>query len=86
MTFYLCDPDRNTKCTKERCYRNGGPCYATKNGMLARQAIGEFGAGPILALTYNNQPDQNFIRKRCEYCGCISEKTFGTCEHCGAPL
>lgn len=25
-------------------------------------------------------------RKRCEYCGCLSDKDFGTCEHCGAPL
>lgn len=25
-------------------------------------------------------------RKRCEYCGCLSEKDYGTCEHCGAPL
>ena len=25
-------------------------------------------------------------RKRCEYCGCLSEKEYGTCEHCGAPL
>lgn len=22
----------------------------------------------------------------CEYCGCISGKDHGTCEHCGAPL
>jgi len=25
-------------------------------------------------------------RLRCEYCGCLSEKDYGTCEHCGAPL
>ena len=25
-------------------------------------------------------------RLRCEYCGCISGKEYGTCEHCGAPL
>lgn len=25
-------------------------------------------------------------RLRCEYCGCISGKEHGTCEHCGAPL
>ncbi len=25
-------------------------------------------------------------RLRCEYCGCISDKEHGTCEHCGAPL
>lgn len=25
-------------------------------------------------------------RLRCEYCGCLSKKDYGTCEHCGAPL
>lgn len=25
-------------------------------------------------------------RLRCVYCGCISSKESGTCEHCGAPL
>ena len=26
------------------------------------------------------------LRLHCEYCGCVSSKDFGTCEHCGAPL
>lgn len=26
------------------------------------------------------------IRLYCEYCGCVSKKDYGTCEHCGAPL
>lgn len=36
--------------------------------------------------------DQNQIEMKqkgrlvCEYCGCISDKDHGTCEHCGAPL
>lgn len=25
-------------------------------------------------------------RIRCQYCGCLSEKDYGTCEHCGASL
>ena len=25
-------------------------------------------------------------RIRCDYCGVVSEKDYGTCEHCGAPL
>lgn len=28
--LYLCDPDKNTECTKEGCYINGGPCCLTK--------------------------------------------------------
>lgn len=26
------------------------------------------------------------LRLHCEYCGCVSSKDYGTCEHCGAPL
>jgi len=29
--LYLCDPDKNTECTKEGCYVNGGPCCLTKD-------------------------------------------------------
>lgn len=38
---------------------------------------------PIVSIT-----DERSYKKRlyCEYCGCISEKDHGTCEHCGAPL
>ena len=25
-----CDPDKNDRCTKRGCYRNGGDCYLTK--------------------------------------------------------
>ena len=25
-------------------------------------------------------------RTRCAYCGCFTEKTCGTCDHCGAPI
>lgn len=25
-------------------------------------------------------------RLKCEYCGCIADKDYGTCDHCGAPL
>lgn len=25
-------------------------------------------------------------RLKCSYCGCISERDYGTCDHCGAPL
>ena len=25
--LYLCDPDKNTKCPKTNCYKNGGPCF-----------------------------------------------------------
>lgn len=25
-------------------------------------------------------------RLKCEYCSCIADKDYGTCDHCGAPL
>lgn len=28
--LFPCDPDKNDRCTKTRCYRNGGDCYLTK--------------------------------------------------------
>lgn len=35
-------------------------------------------------MTGEKPPEQK--RTRCAYCGVISEKDYGTCEHCGAPL
>lgn len=35
---------------------------------------------PIIDLKNNTR------RLRCEYCGCLSEKDYGTCSHCGAVL
>ena len=26
---YECDPEKNTNCTKEGCFINGGPCHMT---------------------------------------------------------
>ena len=28
--LYPCDPDKNDRCTKNSCYRNGGDCNLTK--------------------------------------------------------
>jgi hypothetical protein len=40
-------------------------------------------AGVITAqMPYDIKPH----RIRCDYCGVVSEKDYGTCEHCGAPL
>lgn len=46
---------------------------------------------PVISLTTTGCSTPNWIsykRRRlvCEYCGCISGKENGTCEHCGAPL
>lgn len=31
VTFYVCDPEKNTECNKSICHINGGPCHHTKN-------------------------------------------------------
>ena len=39
--------------------------------------------------TYYTPIETSYYRPRrlkCDYCGCISSKESGTCEHCGAPL
>ncbi len=36
--------------------------------------------------TWIEYPHSNRKRLVCEYCGCISDKDYGTCEHCGAVL
>lgn len=28
--LFPCDPDKNDRCTKTSCYRNGGDCYLTQ--------------------------------------------------------
>lgn len=28
--LFPCDPDKNDRCPKTSCYRNGGDCYLTK--------------------------------------------------------
>ena len=28
--LFPCDPDKNDRCNKASCYRNGGDCYLTK--------------------------------------------------------
>lgn len=28
-TLYICDPNKNTECSKTSCYINGGPCFHT---------------------------------------------------------
>lgn len=32
------------------------------------------------------QDRKGTIRKRCAYCGTVSDRDYGTCEQCGAPL
>lgn len=37
-------------------------------------------------ITWREYPSSSRRRLVCEYCGCISDKDYGTCEHCGAVL
>ena len=42
--------------------------------------------GNLKAWTPKLIDDPKPKRIRCQYCGCLSEKDYGTCEHCGAAL
>lgn len=47
---YLCDPDRNRKCSKALCFRDGGPCGLTDDSTAAaRDLLGN----PIRAVDPN---------------------------------
>lgn len=37
--LYLCDPRRNTKCSKESCWLNGGDCRCTTNVDCAERTV-----------------------------------------------
>ena len=43
--------------------------------------------GSALRVGKESKYDQNRTKRiRCAYCGCLAEKDYGTCAHCGAPL
>lgn len=44
--------------------------------------ISELNTNCTITSLYEPRP----LRMTCEYCGCVSKKDYGTCEHCGAPL
>ena len=37
IKVYECDPDKNTECTKEACFINGGECSRTTKKEYARE-------------------------------------------------
>ena len=50
---YLCDPNRNRKCSKALCFRDGGPCGLTDDvKAAARDLLGN----PIKATDPNLIP------------------------------
>lgn len=59
-------------------------------GLSGEYLIYNGGKGNISTITHEAETwisvDAKPRRLKCQYCGCISEKDYGTCEHCGAPL
>lgn len=39
VRLYACDPDKNSECDKQICFRNGGGCYQTVKEEFARGMI-----------------------------------------------
>ena len=66
---------------------------AKKLGKMPRSTSITFDLTPISYYADDQEVETVYIKtpketekKRCAYCGCIAEKDYGTCEHCGAPL
>lgn len=34
--LFLCDPEKNTECSKTNCHINGGDCSHTRKGIYAK--------------------------------------------------
>ena len=54
MKSYVCDPARNTACTKGLCFENGGPCGITDN---VRYALRDLFGDPVEII--NQTPEEN---------------------------
>ena len=61
---------------------DGGRTLKVSDGDCATISISDINANCTITGLYEPRPR----RLRCEYCGCVSGRDFGTCEHCGAPL
>ncbi len=57
--------------------------YVDDGGSILVVSNGQFKIGHA---TISAAPIEAPRKLACEYCGCISGKDHGTCEHCGAPL
>ena len=61
-----------------------------ESGWTLKVDAGDWATIPISQLntscTITSLCEPRPLRLHCEYCGCVSGKDFGTCEHCGAPL
>ena len=60
-----------------------GLWYCTPNDSLT---ISLTDWNSCIAITSANFSEPRPLRLKCEYCGCVSSKDYGTCEFCGAPL
>lgn len=62
---YICDPARNSKCSKALCFLDGGPCGLTDDvSAAARDLLGN----PIRAVNPDTIPmeeNHDYSRKKC---------------------
>ena len=97
ITLYICDASKNKGCPKTHCHIFGGPCRATSNLDCAYVEYGEkpdeyykmvykfVSKDEVKKIPFPSENGRTG-KKRCEYCGCVADRDFGTCDHCGAPL
>ena len=60
MKTYVCDPARNTACTKGLCFENGGPCGITDN---VRFALRDLFGDPVEIIEQENKESDEKCRK-----------------------
>lgn len=55
---YLCDPEKNKECGKQRCFLHGGPCHLTTNPNYRKVISGEKSSKPIIKKKKEEKTDE----------------------------
>ena len=58
---YVCDPQRNTECSKALCFENGGPCGTTDD---VRCALRDLTGQPVEIVDEDFGGDDTACQKR----------------------
>lgn len=57
--MWLCDPAKNTECTKKACYIHGGPCYRTTKEAYKMENEMRYYLGQMLACMEHDEATED---------------------------
>ena len=77
--IYPCDPEKNTTCTKQSCFVNGGPCCHTTNPEFKRTTE-KNRVAPCVACRYSERIRRNKLMVFCQLRG-VEVPILHTCEN-----